>query len=200
MAAPFDPVRLEVAGPSVLVLEGVSSSGESGSSDFGVSRDGSLVYVPGKLRGTDRRLVRVNRAGKSRPLVDSRREFSSLSLSPDGRRLALTIEAANDQIWVYDLERSTLSPQTLRGNNNEVIWTPDGRRLTFSSTQGGASMKRMAAGRREWPRGEADHERQLAEPPGVVAGPERPSFFWTMASPPNSGSCNSRATASPDHF
>ena len=139
-AAPFDPVRLEVAGPSVLVLEGVSSSGESGSSDFGVSRDGSLVYVPGKLRGTDRRLVRVNRAGKSRPLVDSRREFSSLSLSPDGRRLALTIEAANDQIWVYDLERSTLSPQTLRGNNNEVIWTPDGRRLTFSSTQGGASM------------------------------------------------------------
>jgi len=134
-AAPFDPVRLEVTGPSVLVLEGVSSSG-SGSADFGVSRDGSLVYVPGKLRGTDRRVVRVNRAGKARPLIDARRAFSSLSLSPDGRRLALTIEAANDQVWVYDLERSTLSPQTLRGNNNEAIWTPDGRRLTFSSDRG----------------------------------------------------------------
>ena len=57
---------------------------------------------------------------------------ATLSLSPDGRRLALTIEAANDQIWVYDLERSTLSPQTLRGNNNEAIWTPDGSRLDFS--------------------------------------------------------------------
>jgi Tol biopolymer transport system component len=65
--------------------------------------------------------------------MDSRRAFSSLSLSPDGRRLALTIEAANDQIWVYDLERSTLSPQTLRGNNDEAIWTPDGSRLTFAS-------------------------------------------------------------------
>jgi Tol biopolymer transport system component len=68
--------------------------------------------------------------------MDSRRAFSSLSLSPDGRRLALTIEAANDQIWVYDLERSTLSPQTLRWNNNYAIWTPDGSRLTFGSTQG----------------------------------------------------------------
>jgi eukaryotic-like serine/threonine-protein kinase len=138
-AAPFDPVRLKVAGPSVLVLEGVSSSGAYGSADFAVSRDGSLVYVPGKMRGTDRRLVRVNRAGKTRPLTDSRRAFSSLSLSPDGGRLALTIEAANDQIWVYDLERSTLSPQTLRWNNNEVIWTPDGNRLTFTSTRGTAS-------------------------------------------------------------
>jgi eukaryotic-like serine/threonine-protein kinase len=135
-AAPFDPVRLEVAGPSVLVLEGVSSSATYGSADFAVSRDGSLVYVPGKVRGTDRRLVRVNRAGKAWPLMDSPRAFSSLSLSPDGRRLALTIEAANDQIWVYDLERSTLSPQTLRWNNNYAIWTPDGSRLTFSSTRG----------------------------------------------------------------
>ncbi len=134
-AATFDPVRLEVAGPSVLVLEGVSSSAGYGSADFGVSRDGSLVYVPGKLRGSDRRLVRVNRAGKARPLMDSRRAFSSLSLSPDGRRLALTIEAANDQIWVYDLERSTLSPQTLQWNNNYAIWTPDGSRLTFGSTR-----------------------------------------------------------------
>jgi eukaryotic-like serine/threonine-protein kinase len=132
-AAPFDPVRLEVAGPSALVLEGVSSSAVYGSADFGVSRDGSLVYVPGKVRGTDRRVVRVNRAGKAQPLMESRGAFSTLSLSPDGRRLALTIQAANDQIWVYDLERSTLSPQTLRWENNSAIWTPDGRHLTFSS-------------------------------------------------------------------
>jgi eukaryotic-like serine/threonine-protein kinase len=135
-AAPFDPVRLKVAGPSVLVLEGVSSSATYGSAAFGVSREGSLVYVPGKLRGTDRRLVRVNRAGETRPLLDSRRAFSTIRLSPDGRRLALTIEAANDQIWVYDLERSTLTPQTLRWNNGGAIWTPNGRRLTFASDRG----------------------------------------------------------------
>ena len=135
-AAPFDPVRLKVAGPSALVLDGVSSSAQSGSADFALSRDGSLVYVPGKLRGTDRRLVRVDRAGRTRPLVDARRAFLTLSLSPDGHRLALGIEAANDQVWVYDLERGTLTPQTLRGNNNSAIWTPDGSRLTFTSDRG----------------------------------------------------------------
>ena len=138
-AAPFDPLRLEVAGPSVRVLEGVSSSAVYGSADFGVSRDGSLVYVPGRVRGIDRRLVRVNRAGQPRPLMDSRRAFSSLNLSPDGRRLVLTIQAANDQIWVYDLERSTLSPQTLRGQHTDAIWAPDSRHLTFASDREGQS-------------------------------------------------------------
>jgi len=138
-AAPFDPVRLQVGGPAVLVLEGVSSSAGYGAADFGVSQDGSLVYVPGTLQGTDRRLMRVNRAGQARPLTDSRRAFSSLSLSPDGRRLALTIQAANDQVWVYDLERSTLAPLTLRWNNDDAIWTPDGRHLTFTSDRDGAA-------------------------------------------------------------
>ena len=138
-AVPFDPVRLQVGGPSVMVLEGVSSSASYGSADFGVSRDGSLVYVPGRMRGTDRRLMRVNRTGKREPLTDSRQAFSALSLSPDGHRLALTIEAANDQIWIHDLERSTLSPQTLRWNNGEAIWTPDGRHLTFASDREGPS-------------------------------------------------------------
>ena len=69
--------------------------------------------------------------------MDSRRAFSSLSLSPDGRRLALTIQAANDQIWVYDLERGTLTPQTLRGQNGDGLWTPDSSHLTFASDREG---------------------------------------------------------------
>jgi Tol biopolymer transport system component/tRNA A-37 threonylcarbamoyl transferase component Bud32 len=138
-AAPFDPARLKVTGPSVLVLEGVSSSPESGSADFGVSRDGSLVYVPGRPRGTDRRVLRVDRTARSRPLMDLRRAFAGISLSPDGRRLALEIEGANNHLWVYDLERSTLTPQTLRWNNIWAIWTPDGRGLTFASNREGLS-------------------------------------------------------------
>jgi WD40 repeat protein len=88
-AAPFDPVRLEVAGPSVLVLEGVSSSAVLGSADFGVSRDGSLVYVPGKVQGTDRRVVRVSRAGQAQPLVESRRAWHATAVGEERPRAVL---------------------------------------------------------------------------------------------------------------
>jgi len=63
--------------------------------------------------------------------------FEGLRLSPDGRRLALTIEGANAQTWIFDLERSTFTPQTRRWNNLNAIWTPDGRRLTFTSERDG---------------------------------------------------------------
>jgi serine/threonine-protein kinase len=138
-AAPFDAKRIKVTGPSVQVLEGVSSSNGAGHADFGVSGDGALVYVPGRPRGIDRPLVRVDRTGRARPLTDSRRAFNTISLSPNGRRLALSIEGSNDQVCVYDLDRGTLTPQTLRWNNNTAIWTPDGRRLTFASTRDGPS-------------------------------------------------------------
>ncbi len=128
-----------MTGPSVAVLESVSVSGIYGNADYSLSDDGSLVYVPRELWGAGRRLVRVDRAGTVRSLSDARHAFGSLSLSTDGRRLALTIEGANNQIWVYDLETSTLTPQTLRWNNDQAIWTPDGRRLTFTSDREGPS-------------------------------------------------------------
>jgi len=138
-AAPFDPVRLEVTGPAVTVLEGVAVSGVYGKADFSISGDGSLAYVPGRPWGADRRILQVDRSGRARLLIEARRAFGSLRLSPDGRRIALTIEGANNQVWVYDLERNTLTPQTLRWNNTEAIWTPDGRRLTFTSNREGPS-------------------------------------------------------------
>src|SRR5262249_22668287 len=104
-AAPFDPARLKVTGPALLMVEGVSSDAEWGLAGFSISRHGTLVYMPGRPQGLDRRVVRVDRTGKSRPLMDDRRNFLDPRLSPDGRRLALQIGGANDQIWVYDLER-----------------------------------------------------------------------------------------------
>ena len=109
-----------------------------GSADFGVARDGSLVYVPGNLRGVDRRLVRVDRAGRITPLTEARRTFNTVRLSPDARRLAITIEGPNDRAYTFDLERSTLTLQTLRFNNIEAMWTPDGSRLTVASDREGS--------------------------------------------------------------
>jgi serine/threonine-protein kinase len=138
-AVPFDPVRLKVTGPPLLVLEGVSSSAAFGRVAYGVSEEGALAYLPGRPRGADRGLARVDRAGRRQPLTDLRSAFGALRLSPDGHRLALQTTGPNDQIWVYDLERGTLTPQTLRWDNEFPVWTPDGRRLTFSSNREGTT-------------------------------------------------------------
>jgi len=57
-----------------------------------------------------------------------------MRLSPDGRRLAVTIEDENRDIWMYDFARGTLGRVT-SGAASEFSpeWTPDGRRLVFAS-------------------------------------------------------------------
>ena len=48
MAVPFDPNRLEVSGTPTAVLPGVRHPGLMTAADFGVSRSGMLIYVPGR--------------------------------------------------------------------------------------------------------------------------------------------------------
>jgi Tol biopolymer transport system component len=52
-------------------------------------------------------------------------------LSPDGCRLAVPVEG---QIWLYDFPRETFSRFSLEGNSKAaLIWTPDGKRIVYSS-------------------------------------------------------------------
>jgi len=137
VAVPFDPDRREVLGASTSVADGISSAADDGTAFFAVSEAGSLAYVSGEARGSDRRVVWVNRQGRLEPLMDFRRPFGSLKLAPDGKRLAVSIAAANDQVWVYDLARRTMTPLTVAWDNDVDSWTPDGQRIVFRSTSEG---------------------------------------------------------------
>ena len=130
--------------------------------------------------------------------MDVLRSFSTLSLSPMAA-VWLSLEAANNQIWVYDLERSTLTPQTLRWNNDTAIWTPDGSRLVFASNREGPSNPLLAACRRKWSRREADHEPGTGRPRCRGRPTARPSSSWkSRRGRSTSGSCNWMATKNPD--
>ena len=139
-AVPFDVDALEVTGPITPVLEGVQIN-TGGLALFTLAGDGSLAYVPGTvgalLEGT---LVWVNRDGREvEPIADEPLEYPrSLRLSPDGRRLALTIgpSAAGD-LWVYDLEGRPPTPLTFEGHNLYPVWMPDGTRVAFQSDRAG---------------------------------------------------------------
>ena len=137
LAVPFDLANLRTTGTPVSVLHGVASDPIFGSSEFGISRDGSLIYTPENSRRYERRVLWVDREGRSELLIEAPRPFDSPRLSPNGRLLAVTIEGANNSLWVYDLERGTLTRLVSGFTNWIPVWTPDGLRVAFTSNREG---------------------------------------------------------------
>ena len=134
-AVPFDLDRLDITGSPFPVLEGVTIY-PGGASNFGVSHDGSLVYVPGDVAAPESTLVWVDRHGVARPLTEARRTYGHPRLSPDGTRLAVEIGVGlQSDVWVLETARETLTRLTFEGVNRRPIWTPDGNEITFGSSR-----------------------------------------------------------------
>jgi serine/threonine-protein kinase len=137
-AARFDADAMRVEGSPTVVLDDVRMVAKgSGLACFDVAGDGTLAYVPGFPRPPDRMLAWVDRDGRETPLEDRARPYFRPVLSPDGRRLAVTVQGTRDDVWVHDLERRTWTRLTAEGDNTDAVWSPDGRQLVFSSTRSG---------------------------------------------------------------
>ena len=60
-------------------------------------------------------------------------------VSPDGTRVALDIRDQEQDIWIWDFARETLTRFTFDPANDQYpVWSPDSRRLLFSSARAGA--------------------------------------------------------------
>jgi serine/threonine-protein kinase len=136
----FDPARLEVLSDPVPVVEQVMTSG-TGAANFAVSRNGTLLYVPGAGgAGARRSLVWVDRQGREEPVNLPPRAYIAARLSPDGTRIALDIRDQDNDIWVWDLGRRTLTRLTFDPAPDQYpVWTPDGRRIIFNSARAGVA-------------------------------------------------------------
>jgi serine/threonine-protein kinase len=139
-AAPFDLEAARVIGPDAQLLPAVSGRWAAGR--FDVALDGTLAYVRVTMNHiVDGVLFRVDRSGRATPLTDLKRGFAWPRFSPDGQKLAVTIggESGGSQIWVYDLQRRSLSRLTFDGEVNRcAIWAPDGRRIVHQSIRSGS--------------------------------------------------------------
>jgi len=138
MAAPFDPRRLALTGAAFPVVENVLQISATGAAQYSVSKSGSLVYVSGGVQINSRSLVWVHRNGTEQPLAAPPHFYVHPRISPDGRRVAVSIAEQGGNVWIYDLARGTLTRVTFEGSgNNFPAWTPDGKRLVFRSSRGG---------------------------------------------------------------
>ena len=140
-AVPFDVDRLEVTGPAMPVLERVAPNTNNGAAQFAASSTGTLVYVPGQGVGATAILEWMTRDGRTTSLRATPANWRDILFAPDGNRVAMSItDGKQADVFVYDWARDTLSRLTFDPRDDlGPVWTPDGRRIAFSSRRGDKS-------------------------------------------------------------
>ncbi len=136
-AVPFDLKRLRPTGNSAPLIEGMANNDSSSYEQFDLSDGGTLLYAAGNESEAVRQVVEADRNGKTRVITTESRPYEDLSLSPDGRHLALTIEGPMWGIWTFDLQRNTLTRLTFEEDNRDPVWSADSRQVVYASLRNG---------------------------------------------------------------
>jgi hypothetical protein len=136
-------------GQSSAVVEQVIKTA-GGVSDFALSQQGTLVYVP-EIGAVRRTLVWVDRQGLEEPINVPPRTYTAARLSPDLTRIALGTgdgpDATDGGLWVWDLAREAptrVTDERIQG----FVWTPDSQRIIFSPTSSTSVPDTLMEGRR----------------------------------------------------
>jgi serine/threonine-protein kinase len=126
----FDAERLETIGSPVII-----ETGNTGTGGVAFAQNGTLVYAhPPDRDSALRRVSLLSADGQPiRTIADDLIGARHPRVSPDGRRLALTVGGGNGgSIWTYDLSGSA-QPLKLTagpGRSGELaVWRPDGRAI-----------------------------------------------------------------------
>jgi len=148
VAARFRPGDNALRGTATPLLEGIMTKPPWGSVDLALSREGTLVYVPGSAaRGAAGEVVWASGDGAASSLQPTLAvnpgPNHGLALSPDGTRLALdAIGPRSTDIWVKQLPSGSFSRLTFDGSvNTRPSWSSDGRSIVFVSNRGGQAME-----------------------------------------------------------
>jgi len=130
MALPFDAKRLRASGDPMPV----DAQMPFDVSTFSASTTGVLAFTSVPTH----RLVWFDRSGKPVPVTSSADRISNIALSADGTRVAARrFFQGNYDIWVIDLARGPTSRVTSnQAPDGAPVWSPDGRRIAFSSERG----------------------------------------------------------------
>ena len=115
VAVPLDLERLEIVGDPTPALEGVQQSQARSATQFSLSEDGTLAYVPGIYTENDRTLAWVDRVGSEEILPVPSRPYGQPRLAPSGTQIAIGIGDDDTDVWIYDVEDEALRRLTFGG-------------------------------------------------------------------------------------
>jgi serine/threonine protein kinase/Tol biopolymer transport system component len=143
-AVPFDLDKLETRGTAVPILDEVAFAPLTFTGQFnfawGPAGHGTLVYR--KVRGgatATMTLQWVDSTGKKEPLLAKPGAYTNPSVSPDGKRVALSVvDGGSQDVWVYDSQRDSMTRLTFGGAVYvDPTWSPDGQYVIFASIGNG---------------------------------------------------------------
>ncbi len=143
MVAPFDRERLHLTGAPIAaefeVMQAIgfgNDEAESGAGQFAASATGVMAYLPGGITPAwPATLGWVHRDGRFEPVGAPAGNFTDARLSPDGRYAALSEGWKRWAVWVYDLQRGSLTPVEIR-DAWAPLWAPRTGRLVVTTPNG----------------------------------------------------------------
>src|SRR5439155_26978811 len=104
-----------------------------GAVNVATSASGTVAYAHGQ---NGNQLVVVDRNGQAKPLRQEPLGYLQPRVSPDGRRIAVTITSGGGQdVWIHDIASGALTRLTRDGRSDRPEWTPDGRRVAWRSQE-----------------------------------------------------------------
>jgi len=136
IAVPFDAKKVEVTGAAIPVLDAVAAFPQDGVSQFAISGNGTFAFLPSSFIASEQKLVSVDRKSNIQIIHDKLNLHGGLRVSPEGKRIAFGMSEAGrpPDVFVADLSRGLLSRVTHGpGTNFNPVWTPDGKKLLYTS-------------------------------------------------------------------
>src|SRR5262249_45780221 len=133
--------KLQLTGEPFPIGEQVGYNPVTGRAMFSASQTGVLVFLSTNAPNTQ--LAWFDRGGKQLGIVGGPAVNSTLRLSPDEKRLAISRldpQTGTADVWLIDLARNNPSRFTFDpANDGGPVWSPDGSRIVFFSTREGVS-------------------------------------------------------------
>lgn len=124
----------KLSGDIATVAEHVQCDDLVAGAIFSAAQNGVLLYLEGGVAGE--RIVWSDAHGKEVSQVLEAGFFGAFRLSPDETRIAYPFGFASD-LWIADLKRGTNARLSFGGTFvSSPAWSPDGRTLYFSFTDG----------------------------------------------------------------